>query len=221
MPRPPVDAKLARYKHRLGKIPDQDIAELAGVSRTAVVNYRKREGIEAYDGYKFLPSIAQAPATKPAAKGAKAAATGAKAAKAAPIQAKSVAQARPPPAVARRPAPTQTVPVAPAPRAPVAKRVESLVSAAAAQPAAKLAAPLSQPTPTIAVPAVSQAIAPGAPLAATRVAFSVAVDLGTESRTYVVLAGDIVGAARAAVDLVAARHKGATVRAVQKVAEVL
>ncbi len=53
MPRPPVDKKLEPYKSKLGNVPDDDIAKTAGVSRSAVVNYRKRLGIAAYAGYKF------------------------------------------------------------------------------------------------------------------------------------------------------------------------
>lgn len=43
---------LDTLRDRLGKVPDRQIAELAGVSRTLVVNYRKRLGIAPYQGHK-------------------------------------------------------------------------------------------------------------------------------------------------------------------------
>ncbi len=49
-----VDTTLEAYREELGKVPDQQIADRAGVSRAAVVNFRKRLGIEAYEGYKFV-----------------------------------------------------------------------------------------------------------------------------------------------------------------------
>ena len=49
-----VDATLEPYREELGKVADQQIADRAGVSRAAVVNFRKRLGIEAYEGYKFV-----------------------------------------------------------------------------------------------------------------------------------------------------------------------
>lgn len=49
-----VDSTLEPYRDELGKVPDQQIADRSGVSRAAVVNFRKRLGIEAYEGYKFV-----------------------------------------------------------------------------------------------------------------------------------------------------------------------
>ena len=49
-----VDTTLEPFRNELGKVPDQQIADRAGVSRAAVVNVRKRLGIEAYEGYKFV-----------------------------------------------------------------------------------------------------------------------------------------------------------------------
>ncbi|MFN7146225.1 MAG: hypothetical protein ACK4YP_20805, partial [Myxococcota bacterium] len=43
---------LSAYRSRLGKVPDQQIADLAKVSRTLVVNYRKKLNIAAYQGHK-------------------------------------------------------------------------------------------------------------------------------------------------------------------------
>lgn len=64
MARAPIDAKLEKYFNKLGKIPDHEIAQLADVSRTAVVNFRKRQGIPPYEGHKFLPASAAPQATK-------------------------------------------------------------------------------------------------------------------------------------------------------------
>ena len=94
MPRPPVDKKLEPHNSKLGNVPDDDIAKSAGVSRSAVVNYRKRLGIAAYAGYKF-----SAAAGVPAAAGRKAKAPGK-----APKKAKVAAPvAAPAPAVAVAP----------------------------------------------------------------------------------------------------------------------
>jgi hypothetical protein len=41
------------FADRLGREPDHVIARDAGVSRAFVVSYRKRRGIQAYEGYKF------------------------------------------------------------------------------------------------------------------------------------------------------------------------
>jgi hypothetical protein len=53
MPARKVDDKLLPFTDRLGKEPDHVIAKEAGVSRSVVVSYRKRLGIDAYEGYKF------------------------------------------------------------------------------------------------------------------------------------------------------------------------
>jgi hypothetical protein len=47
------DAALLPFADRLGREPDHVIARDAGVSRAFVVSYRKRRGIQAYEGYKF------------------------------------------------------------------------------------------------------------------------------------------------------------------------
>lgn len=152
MARPPIETKLSKYFNKLGKIPDHEIAQLADVSRTAVVNFRKRQGIPPYEGHKFLPAPAAVETVKPAR-------------------------------VAVRTAPAEQVPVA--------------------------------------TPVVIEAQAPAAAPPAGSVAFSVAVDVGNESRTYVVAANDIVEAARLAVALLSLRHRDAKVKGVQRVGELL
>lgn len=44
-----VDAVLEPFKHLVGTMTDAGIAELAGVSRSSVINYRRRHGIAAFD----------------------------------------------------------------------------------------------------------------------------------------------------------------------------
>jgi len=45
--------KLAPYIDQLGKVPDGEIAALAGVQRKTVINHRKRLGIPPYMGHRF------------------------------------------------------------------------------------------------------------------------------------------------------------------------
>jgi hypothetical protein len=55
------ESVLSPYRARLGKVPDQQIADSAGVSRTLVVNYRKKLGIPAYEGHRLPPVAEKAP----------------------------------------------------------------------------------------------------------------------------------------------------------------
>ena len=220
MPRPPVDAKLDKFVDKLGKFPDQDIADLAEVSRTAVVNFRKRKGIEPYAGYKFLPGGGQAPVPP------------------APLAARPILPIVPrvaAPVVAPTTEPTQQRAFAGRPsklgeyadqlgkvpdaeiaaqagtsvenvRAYRARRgIEASTRAAAALPEAAREAALPAPAPAV----------------GTQIAFAVTADVGNDARSYVVVAADIVSAARAAVELVAARHANGSVKGVVRVAEVL
>lgn len=43
---------LEAFRDRLGRVPDREIAEQARVSRTLVVNYRKKLGIAPYQGHR-------------------------------------------------------------------------------------------------------------------------------------------------------------------------
>ncbi len=47
-----IDDLVGTYLPLLGTVPDQYIADKAGVSRSVIVNYRKRLGIAAYDGHR-------------------------------------------------------------------------------------------------------------------------------------------------------------------------
>ena len=46
----PRRSKLARYRDQMGKVVDREIAEMAGVTTSAVTNYRKRHNIKAAVG---------------------------------------------------------------------------------------------------------------------------------------------------------------------------
>lgn len=45
--------RLRALVESLGKVPDREIAERAGVSATTVGRFRRAQGIEAYEGYQF------------------------------------------------------------------------------------------------------------------------------------------------------------------------
>lgn len=66
MARKSVESLLTPYAQQLGKVPDQDIADKAGVSRAVTVAYRKKLGIPAYDGHRHRGKEAAAPAPAPA-----------------------------------------------------------------------------------------------------------------------------------------------------------
>lgn len=56
MPRPRAKSRILPFVPRLGKVPDDTIAAEAGVSRTAVVNFRQQLGIAAYEGHRTKQS---------------------------------------------------------------------------------------------------------------------------------------------------------------------
>lgn len=53
MPAKTPESVLDPYRPLLGKVPDFQIASQAGVSRALVLAWRRRLGVEAYQGYKF------------------------------------------------------------------------------------------------------------------------------------------------------------------------
>lgn len=63
MARKSVDSALKPYIQQLGKIPDQDIADKAGVSRAVTVSFRKKLGIPAYNGHRQRHSVEDNAAT--------------------------------------------------------------------------------------------------------------------------------------------------------------
>lgn len=266
---------LAAYRNRLGKIPDQKIADQAGVSRTLVVNYRKKLGISAYQGHKSALSASKAATesnTDRPFRGRRSALDpflgqlgslpDAEIARLAGVTAENVRTYRqrrniapvwqagdppvaPPPATAtpasRGASAIKAGTVAKAgsagpkraPAAPVAS-VDALPSLAAeefAEAAAEAAvAPLEAPAEPAQAPmpaaktlAVSTTRkAPALPSSsASGTAFLVLVDTDQGPRSYALIAADIGAAATAAAARIASRHPGATIRAVQRVAELL
>jgi hypothetical protein len=59
-PRASASARLSAVRQRLGTVPDQVIAKELGVSRGIVGIFRRKHGIEAYEGYLFEPGHAPA-----------------------------------------------------------------------------------------------------------------------------------------------------------------
>lgn len=229
---------LAPYRSRLGKVPDQQIADLANVSRTLVVNYRKKLNIAAYQGHKAAAASRPAEGGTRPFRGRRSALEAysemlgkvpdADVARLAGVTAENVrtyrqrrnipaswqqglegapAEAAPPPAT---PAPT----VAPrrtkgkvspashtarAPSPPPAPPREAVVEAAPAPRPAKEAA-AAEPSRTV-------------------TAYLVLVETEQGPRSYALVAGDIATAAAEASERVAAKHPGAAIRSIQRVAE--
>lgn len=268
---------LAQFRAKLGKVPDQQIAEQAGVSRTLVVNYRKKLGIAAYQGHK-TPPAAPAPVVESspakAFRGRRSALDeymdvlgklpDADIAKMAGVTAENVRTYRnrrgiaatwqPAPArtevASAAPAPAPAAPVpAPAPPAPAAELapkatrprkaaaapvpveapapVATVVTppiAPAAEPVAPPAAPAPAPAASAAPAPVAPAPAPAAPAAssaASNTVFLVVVDTDQGQRSYAILGADIADAAATASARVSASFAGATIRSIQRVAELL
>lgn len=51
--------RLAAFLNQLGRVPDDEIAGKAGLSRNSVGAYRRKRGIPAYTGYLFAPAGAK------------------------------------------------------------------------------------------------------------------------------------------------------------------
>jgi len=52
-------SKIDPFAHLLGKIPDEKIAEMAGVKPATVANYRRDQGIDALDGQPDEDALAE------------------------------------------------------------------------------------------------------------------------------------------------------------------
>lgn len=103
--RPTAAERLAAFHDRMGKEADGVIAKEAGIDRRHVVDYRKKHGIGAYDGFRQAP---KGSASSEAAAPVKAAAKGVSKAAAPPAAAKFSA----PKAVATKPTPAAEAPKA-------------------------------------------------------------------------------------------------------------
>lgn len=193
----PDKSALAAYRSKLGKVPDQQIADQAKVSRTLVVNYRKKLGIPAYQGHK-APTAAARPAegvNRPF-RGRRSALDAfvdrlgklpdAEIARLAGVTAENVRTYR-----QRRniPAEWQGASAAPGP-------VE-----------------VAAPAPVRARPA--------APPASSGIAYVISVETDEGARTYALVAPDITAAAAEAAARIARRHPTGTIRAIQRVAELV
>ena len=271
-----VDSTLEPYRDELGKVPDQQIADRSGVSRAAVVNFRKRLGIEAYEGYKFVAGGGRATApevpvkrgrgrprkvvvegTEPAPKperrkpgrksrAEKEAAAAAALAAPAPEPTSTDAGAFRGRKSALDPyvhllgkmsdkelsvladvstenvrAYRQRRGIASARASRKEEEETTVVTAPVAAPVATSESPA--PAPVVAPVAAPVAVVAPAPATAkghTAYAISWSTD-GGASGTYVVLAADMRGAASAAEAALAARHPGAVLQSLSRVAEVL
>lgn len=229
MPARKVEDAIAPFKSQLGKVPDQKIAEEAKVSRSVVVNYRKKLGIPAYEGYKFgirdktEPVVSKPKAPKPARSKPAAAAEAPKAEPASRVfrgrKSKLDAYADmlgkvPDSEIARLASVTQeNVRTYRMRRGidsvkPVAGKVEEAPKPAKAEAKPVAAAP------------VAPAPAPAATPKGNSV-FVVQLETSQGARTYAVVAADIGDAARAAMQGVSGRHGKASIKALQFVAELL
>jgi hypothetical protein len=239
---------LAQHRARLGKVPDQQIADLAGVSRTLVVNYRKKLGILPYQGHKAAPEPEPEPVAADASKSFRGRRSAldefldvlgklpdADIAKMAGVTAENVrtyrnrrgipatwqlAPAAERPTVAAPPTPV----IEQAPAAPAAKRPGRAPRPAAEPPAvaesAALPAPAAEVEPVQApVAAVADALPAVASVANT--VFLVVIDTDQGVRNYAILGLDIAEAAAAPAARIGALHAGASIRSIQRVAELM
>lgn len=230
---------LAAHRSRLGKVPDQQVADLAGVSRTLVVNYRKKLGIPPYQGHKGAPT--QPKATVEDARpfrGRRSAldpytnvlgtvpdAEIARLAGVTPENVRTYRQRRNIAAVWQDGAPTEAAtPPKVAAQAETAKVAAPATARAAPN---KVALSPNRATPAPPVMAPSRAVAPveARPEAmmppSADTAFLVVVETDGGPRQYALVAGDIAAAAALASARVLVRHPAATIRSVQRVAELL
>ncbi|MFZ5475938.1 MAG: hypothetical protein ACOZNI_04110 [Myxococcota bacterium] len=215
----------------LGKVPDQQIADKAGVSRALVVNFRKRLGIPAYEGYKFGHEKGRESArlAEPRSfRGRRSALDAylhllgtvpdADVAKLANVTAENVRtyrHRRNIPAAWKDRESEQQTSLLPAARPMVEARplgAHAPTSTARTSPA--------KPT-AVAAPPAPRPAAEAHVVTAGGTAFLVVVDTEQGPRNYALVAPDIASAAGAAQQRVAVRHPNAAIRSIQRVAELL
>ncbi len=244
----PDKSVLAAHRNRLGKVPDQKIADQAGVSRTLVVNYRKKLGIPAYQGHKGVVPAAKAvvpPLDDRPFRGRRSAldpfrqqlgtVPDSEIARLAGVTAENVRTYRQrrliAPAWQAGDALEEAAPVTPSPAptvsvASVAARVTPPVDA----PVRAKRVRAADPTPVAAPEPLTRTENRVLPFAPTRpaaesstlgTAFLVLVDTDQGPRSYALLALDIAAAAAEAAARVPMRHPDGTIRAIQRVAELL
>jgi hypothetical protein len=66
---PRKSERLEQFRDKMGTMSDSDVAAMAGVSRDLVVDYRRKHGIKAWDGFRSKPRnrAGSAPSPAPAA----------------------------------------------------------------------------------------------------------------------------------------------------------
>lgn len=239
MPARKVEDAIAPYRADLGKVADAAIATKAGVSRSVVVNYRKKLGIPAYEGYKFGARDDKAAAP--------AAAKSTKTSRGAPAEAPSRRKPGRPPKV--KPAED----TAAAPQGKVFRGRKSKLDAFADMlgkvPDSEIArmadvtqenvrtyrmrrgiegprpvvteAPAKAPVADTGDTSSKAAAAPKASAPSAGLVFSVQIETEKGVRTYAVVAKDIAEAAKTALGRAAAKHGKATIKSLQYVAELL
>lgn len=247
MARKSVDEALKPYLQLLGKVPDQKIAEQAGVSRAVTVAYRNRLGIEPYDGHRkgrgkqddvVVAAPTPAPVEAPKAaesdsgrsfRGRRSAldayvhmlgkVADADIAKLAGVTPENVRTYRQRRGIDANWRGAET----PAPRRGRPPGSGKAAKAAAAAAAATKAAPAAAPAPAAAKPAPAAPAAAPAPAAASSVgvAFEVVVETSAGNRSFVVVSADIAAAANAALDGVGRRVGGGTVLSVRRVGDLM
>ncbi len=219
-------SKIAPYHDMLGKVPDAEIADLAGVSREAVRMYRSRHGIRS----QVAQEAAAAKKRKSRARGRKSAATKATAAKAPKVEAP---KAEAPKAEApKAEAPKVEAPKVETPEAPKAETAEAVPARRRSKllpfldqlgkvPDVEIAAMAGVTAENVRayrrrhnIPKTWKAEAPAASAPVEGEAQGFAVRVAGESTEYFVVAADIVEAAQKARELLAKRKAGARVVAV-------
>lgn len=239
---------LAPYRSRLGKVPDQQIADLANVSRTLVVNYRKKLNIAAYQGHKTTASSRPVDSGARPFRGRRSALEAysemlgkipdADIARLAGVTAENVRtyrQRRNIPATWQQGVEGEVPPVAapvvaapPTARRPKARMPERAPRGTPTNVAEEVGSPTRSPAreaaalPVAAPPAHAPATeAPVRAATAGRAvtAYVVLVETDQGPRSYALVAGDIAAAAAEASERVAVRHPGAAIRSIQRVAE--
>lgn len=214
MPPRSRESALTPFVPQLGRVPDQQIADLAGVSRALVVNFRKKLGIAAYDGYRSAPAgVTADEGGEREFRGRRSAldpfaellgkVTDGEIARRAGVTAENVRAYR-----HRRGIPALGEPPRPAP-----------VQAAAPPDPPPSAPPANLPEPP--PPAPFAPVDPAASSPAVPTAFLVTVDTSSGARGYAVVARDIAEAARNALQRLETRHPEATIRSIQRIAELL
>lgn len=219
MPRKSVASALTPFLSLLGQVPDQEIADKAGISRAVTISYRKKLGIAAYEGHRHRK--AEEPAPPPSPKGRK------------PREEVVVPVEDVPNFRGRRSALDAWLDIlGKVPDAEVAQKASVTPenvrtyrnrrgipavwrnNVEEAHPPAPVAAPVAAPVP-VAAPA------PAEPVTAPSQAWLVEVEQGTQQITGVVIASSLAAAAEASVSTANNRYSGGMVRSIRWVGTIL